>query len=79
MDLGLRLTGLLTGKIPAASCCGSSSPVALKLGQSPLREGVVSQSVGRQVTDLQPRVLTQKVRERHPGRQSGGFNSPTGS
>lgn len=48
----LRAVGSLTGIVPAASCGGTSPPVALKLGQSPLRQGVIGQSVRRQVTDL---------------------------
>lgn len=61
----------LTGVVPAG--CGSTSPGALKLGQSPLRDAVVAQSVGRQVTDLQLGVMTQEVREGHPARHSSGF------
>lgn len=63
----------LTGVVPAAAGCGSTSPGALKLGQSPLRDAVVAQSVGRQVADLQSGVMTQEVREGHPARHSSGF------
>lgn len=63
----------LTGVVPAAAGCGSSSPGALKLGQSPLRDAVVTQSVRRQVADLQSGVLTQEVGKGYPARHSSGF------
>lgn len=74
----LCLTGSLTGVVPAASGGGSSPPAAIELGQSPLRDGVVAQGVGSQVTDLQSGVMSQEVRERHPGRQSREFHSCRG-
>lgn len=72
----LSLTGSLTRIIPAASSSGSSPPAALEFGQSPLRDVVIAQSVGGQVTDLQPGVMSQEVRERHPARKSRGFHFP---
>lgn len=56
----------LTDEVPAAASGGASTPGAVELGQNPLGNGVVTQGVRRQVADLQPGVLTQEVRERHP-------------
>lgn len=65
-------SGGLTGKVPAAAGGGPPPPTAVELGESPLGQGLVRQGVGRQVADLQPGVVAQEVRERHPGRRSRG-------
>lgn len=64
----------LTDVVPASASGGASPPGAVKLGQSPLGDGVVTQGVRCQVADLQSRVLAQEVREGHP---AGGATCPT--
>lgn len=71
----LPASGRLTGVVPAAAGGGSPPPAAVKLGQSPLGDGVVAQGVRCQVTDLQPGVLPQEVRERHPVEERGDQRS----
>lgn len=57
---------VLTGMVPAASSGASSPPPAFKRDCAPETSGVLAESVWGQVTDLQPRELTQKLLERHP-------------
>lgn len=56
----------LTGMVPAAAGGAASPPHAVELHGVPVAEAVVTQSVGCQVTDLQPRKLPQKITEGHP-------------
>lgn len=60
------LAGQLTDVVPAAASGGASTPGAVKLGQGPLGDRVITQGIRRQVADLKTGVLTKEVRERHP-------------
>lgn len=57
----------LTGVVPAASCGAASPPRAVELHGVPVVHAVIAQSVGSQVTDLQPRKLPLELVEGHPG------------
>lgn len=59
-----------TGVVPAAAGSASSPPAALKRDGAPEVGGVLTQSVGGQVADLQPGELEQKLLERHPDTQT---------
>lgn len=57
----------LTGVVPAAAGSAASPPHPVELHGVPVAEAVITQSIGRQVTDLQPRKLPQEIIEGHPG------------
>lgn len=57
----------LTGIVPAASGGAASPPCAIKLHGVPVTDIFIAQSVGGQITDLQPRKLPLELIKGHPG------------
>lgn len=66
----IRSSGPLTGVVPATAGGAPSPPAAFKHGGVPEADGVLTDSVRGQITDLQPGELTQELLEGHPGRQT---------
>lgn len=55
--------------VSTASGSASSPPGAVKLDGVPVAHLILAQSIGGEVTNLQPGVLPQKLTERHPARE----------
>lgn len=60
------LIRICTRVVPAASGGGADSPDAFELAVVPAADHVAAQRVGRQVTDVKARKLTQEIIVGHP-------------
>lgn len=65
-----RSSSPLTGVVPATTGGAPSPPAAFKHSGVPEADGVLTEGVWGQITDLQPGELVQEVLEGHPGRQT---------
>lgn len=70
---GLEQGSQLTGMISAASCGTASPPGTVKLDGVPVAQVIITQSIRRQITNLQPGELPQKLTEWHPGDKGSHF------